>query len=386
MKKNKLNNLKGIVVALKANFLIVDINYKALNDEAFDQNWIAPAGPHLDRFEDGISKFSNGYEVAVLSSGTAAIHLSLILLGIKKNDVVLCSSFTFSASVNPVIYQGATPVFIDSEPETWNMDPILLEDAINNYIKIGRKPKAIILVHLYGYPAKLDQFLEISNKYNIPIIEDAAEAIGSKYKGRPLGTFGEIGVFSFNGNKIITTSSGGAIISKNKQFIKKAKFLATQARDDFPHYEHSEIGYNYRMSNVCAAIGIGQIEVLESRVEKRRFIYNYYKENLTSIPFVSFVDDMDGYFSNRWLTTILISEKSVINREDIRLKLLEHNIESRPLWKPMHMQPVFSSYKSYINGVSEDLFKRGLCLPSGSIMQEKDLNRVVDIIKDLYES
>ena len=312
--------------------------------------------------------------------------MSLILLGIKKNDVVLCSSFTFSASVNPVIYQGATPVFIDSEPETWNMDPILLEDAITDYIKIGKRPKAIILVHLYGYPAKLDQILEISNKYNIPIIEDAAEAIGSKYKGQPLGTFGKIGVFSFNGNKIITTSSGGAIISKNKQFIKKAKFLATQARDNSPHYEHSEIGYNYRMSNVSAAIGIGQIEVLESRVEKRRFIYNYYKENLSSIPFISFVADLDGYYSNRWLTTILVSEKSVINREDIRLKLLEHNIESRPLWKPMHIQPVFSSYKSYINGVSEDLFKRGLCLPSGSCMQEKDLNRVVDIIKDLYES
>ena len=361
-------------------------NEKKYVNEAFDQNWIAPAGPHLDRFEDEISKFSNGYEVAVLSSGTAAIHLSLILLGIKKNDIVLCSSFTFSASVNPVIYQGATPVLIDSENETWNMDPFLLENAITDYIKMGKKPKAIILVHLYGYPAKLDQVLEISNKYNIPIIEDAAEAIGSKYKGQPLGTFGEIGVFSFNGNKIITTSSGGAIISKNKQFIKKAKFLATQARDNSPHYEHSEIGYNYRMSNVCAAIGIGQLEVLESRVVKRRFIYNYYKENLSSIPFISFVDDLDGYFSNRWLTTILISEKSVINREDIRLKLLENNIESRPLWKPMHMQPVFSSYKSYINGVSEDLFKRGLCLPSGSIMQEKDLNRVVDIIKDLYES
>ena len=361
-------------------------NEKKYVDEAFDQNWIAPAGPHLDQFEDEISRFSNGYEVAVLSSGTAAIHLSLILLGIKKDDIVLCSSFTFSASVNPVIYQGATPVFIDSETETWNMDPVLLEDAINNYIKIGRKPKAIILVHLYGYPAKLDQVLEISNKYNIPIVEDAAEAIGSKYKDQPLGTFGEIGIFSFNGNKIITTSSGGALISKNKEFIKKAKFLATQSRDNSPHYEHSEIGYNYRMSNVCAAIGIGQLEVLESRVVKRRFIYNYYKENLSSIPFISFVDDLDGYYSNRWLTTILISEKSVISREDIRLKLLENNIESRPLWKPMHMQPVFSSYKSYINGVSEDLFKRGLCLPSGSIMQEKDLNRVVDIIKDLYES
>ena len=361
-------------------------NEKKYVDEAFSQNWIAPAGPHLDRFEEKISKISNDYGVAALSSGTAAIHLALILLGIKKNDIVICSSFTFSASVNPIIYQGAKPVFIDSETETWNMDPVLLEKAIKDYVKIGKKPKAIILVHLYGYPAKINEILNISNKYDIPIIEDAAEAVGSKYNNQPLGTFGEIGIFSFNGNKIITTSSGGALISQNKKYVEKAKFLSTQARDDFPHYEHSEIGYNYRMSNVCAAIGIGQIEILESRVEKRRYIYNYYRENLSSIPFISFVDNINGYYSNRWLTTILISNKSVINREDIRLELLKNNIESRPLWKPMHIQPIFKTCDAYINGVSEDLFKRGLCLPSGSSMNENDLMRVVQIIKKLYEN
>ena len=361
-------------------------NEKKYVDEAFSQNWIAPAGPHLDRFEEKISKISNDYGVAALSSGTAAIHLALILLGIKKNDIVICSSFTFSASVNPIIYQGAKPVFIDSETETWNMDPVLLEKAIKDYVKIGKKPKAIILVHLYGYPAKINEILNISNKYDIPIIEDAAEAVGSKYNNQPLGTFGEIGIFSFNGNKIITTSSGGALISQNKKYVEKAKFLSTQARNDFPHYEHSEIGYNYRMSNVCAAIGIGQIEILESRVEKRRYIYNYYRENLSSIPFISFVDNINGYYSNRWLTTILISNKSVINREDIRLELLKNNIESRPLWKPMHIQPIFKTCDAYINGVSEDLFKRGLCLPSGSSMDENDLMRVVQIIKKLYEN
>ena len=361
-------------------------NEKKYVDEAFSQNWIAPAGPHLDRFEEKISKISNDYGVAALSSGTAAIHLALILLGIKKNDIVICSSFTFSASVNPIIYQGAKPVFIDSETETWNMDPVLLEKAIKDYVKNGKKPKAIILVHLYGYPAKINEILNISNKYDIPIIEDAAEAIGSKYNNQPLGTFGEIGIFSFNGNKIITTSSGGALISQNKKYVEKAKFLSTQARDDFPHYEHSEIGYNYRMSNVCAAIGVGQIEVLESRVEKRRYIYNYYRKNLSSIPFISFVNNIDGYYSNRWLTTILINNKSVINREDIRLELLKNNIESRPLWKPMHIQPIFKTCDAYINGVSEDLFKRGLCLPSGSSMNENDLMRVVQIIKKLYEN
>jgi len=355
-------------------------------NEAFSKNWIAPVGPHLNLFEKEISNISNNYSVAALASGTAAIHLALILLGVKQNDIVICSSFTFSASVNPIIYQNAKPIFVDSEAETWNMDPILLDKAIKACINKGKKPKAIILVHLYGYPAKLNEIMEISNRYNIPIIEDAAEAIGSKYHDQPIGTFGEIGIFSFNGNKIITTSSGGAIISKNKNYIEKAKFLSTQARDNFPHYEHSEIGYNYRMSNVCAAIGIGQIEILESRVEKRRYIHNYYRKNLSSIPFISFVDDIDGFYSNRWLTTILISNKSEINREDIRLELLKNNIESRPLWKPMHLQPIFNSYEAFNNGISEDLFNSGLCLPSGSNMDEKDLQRVVNVIKGLYEN
>ena len=361
-------------------------NEKKYVDEAFSQNWIAPAGPHIDRFEKEISNISNNYNVAALASGTAAIHLALILLGVKKDDIVICSSFTFSASVNPIIYQAAKPVFIDSEIETWNMDPILLEKAILDCIERGKKPKAIILVHLYGFPAKLNEILEISEKYDIPIVEDAAEAIGSKYNNQPLGTFGEIGIFSFNGNKIITTSSGGALISKNKDYVAKAKFLSTQARDNFPHYEHSEIGFNYRMSNVCAAIGIGQIEVLESRVKKRREIHNFYRNKLSSISFISFLNDIQDFYSNRWLTTILINNNSEIKREDVRLELLKNNIESRPLWKPMHIQPIFNSYDNFNNGVSEDLFNRGLCLPSGSNMDENDLCRVVEIIKGLYES
>ena len=279
------------------------------------------------------------------------------------------------------ISEGKTS-FCDSETETWNMDPILLDKAIKACIKKGNKPKAIILVHLYGFPAKLNEIMEISNKYDIPVIEDAAEAIGSKYNDQPLGTFGEIGIFSFNGNKIITTSSGGAIISKNKNYIEKAKFLSTQARDNFPHYEHSEIGYNYRMSNVCAAIGIGQIEILESRVEREEDIFIIIIEKIYH-PFLLFLllRILKGFYSNRWLTTILISNKSEINREDIRLELLKNNIESRPLWKPMHLQPVFNSYDLFNNGVSEDFFDRGLCLPSGSNMDEKDLQRVVNVIK-----
>ena len=279
---------------------------------------------------------------------------------LKKNyDYVICSSFTFSASVNPIIYLGASPIFIDSEQDTWNMDPSLLEQAIVNQININKKPKAIILVHLYGYPSKIEEIVSISKKYDIPIIEDAAEALGSKYKNQPLGTFGDIGIFSFNGNKIITTSSGGAILSKNKEFIRKAKFLATQAREDQPHYEHKEIGYNYRMSNVCAAIGLGQLEVLEKRVAKRRYIHDFYKNKLSNIESIKFLNDIDGFYSNRWLTTIVLEENSKINNEKIRLELQKNNIESRPLWKPMHLQPVFKGCESYLNGVSEDLFNRG---------------------------
>ena len=361
-------------------------NEKKYVDEAFEQNWIAPVGPHINKFEDELSKVSEGFDVAVLSSGTAAIHLALVLLGVKNDDYVICSSFTFSASVNPIIYLGASPIFIDSEQDTWNMDPSLLEQAIVTQININKKPKAIILVHLYGYPSKTEEIVSISKKYDIPLIEDAAEALGSKYKNQPLGTFGDIGIFSFNGNKIITTSSGGAIISKNKEFIKKAKFLATQAREDQPHYEHKEIGYNYRMSNVCAAIGLGQLEVLETRVVKRRYIHDYYKNQLSEIESIKFLNDIDGFYSNRWLTAIVLEENSKINNEKIRLELQKNNIESRPLWKPMHLQPVFNTYQALTNGVSEDLFNRGLCLPSGSNMSDQDLNRVVNIIKNLHES
>ena len=361
-------------------------NEKKYVDEAFEQNWIAPVGPHINKFEDELSKVSEGFDVAVLSSGTAAIHLALVLLGVKNDDYVICSSFTFSASVNPIVYLGASPIFIDSELDTWNMDPSLLEQAIVTQININKKPKAIILVHLYGYPSKTEEIISISKKYDIPLIEDAAEALGSKYKNQPLGTFGDIGIFSFNGNKIITTSSGGAIISKNKEFIKKAKFLATQAREDQPHYEHKEIGYNYRMSNVCAAIGLGQLEVLETRVVKRRYIHDYYKNQLSEIESIKFLNDIDGFYSNRWLTAIVLEENSKINNEKIRLELQKNNIESRPLWKPMHLQPVFNTYQALTNGVSEDLFNRGLCLPSGSNMSDQDLNRVVNIIKNLHES
>jgi len=360
-------------------------NERKYVNEAFDSNWIAPVGPHINSFEEKISKISNDSHVAVLNSGTAAIHLALILLDVRIGDNVLCSSFTFAASTNPIVYLGAKPVFIDSEKDTWNMCPILLENAIIELSLKDEKPKAIILVHLYGYPAKMNEILAISKKYSIPLIEDAAEAIGSSYNGIPLGTFGDLGVFSFNGNKIITTSSGGALLSSNKKFIDKAKFLSTQARDEYPHYEHSEIGYNYRMSNICAAIGLGQIEVLKERVDKRRYIFDFYKEKLSDIKEIKFVDDVPGFYSNRWLTTVLFKKDAAINRDSMRLHLLKDNIESRPLWKPMHLQPVFKKYQVFENGISEDLFDRGLCLPSGSNMNEEDLMRVIRQIKMVYE-
>ena len=364
----------------------ISTNEQEYVNEAFKSNWIAPVGPHIDSFEKNLSEISNNYHVAALNSGTAAIHLALLVLGVKRNDNVICSSFTFAASTNPIIYVGAQPVLIDSEKETWNMCPVLLENAIIELSSINKKPKAIILVHLYGYPAKLIEIIAISKKYKIPIIEDAAEAIGSTFNNKPLGTFGDLGIFSFNGNKIITTSSGGALISKNIDFIKKAKFLATQAREDYPHYEHKEIGYNYRMSNVCAAIGLGQLEVLEKRVKKRRYIYEYYKSKLSYIKQIKFFEELPGYYSNRWLTTILFDKEAIINRETVRLNLLKENIESRPLWKPMHLQPLFKNCKVFDNGVSEDLFSRGLCLPSGSNMNDINLDRVIDNIKTLYES
>lgn len=347
--------------------------------EAFDTNWIAPLGANVDGFENDLAIALKTKHVAVLSSGTAAIQLALILLGVKAGDEVICSSFTFSASANPIVYLGAKPIFIDSEKKTWNMDPELLEEAIKDRIEKGKKPKAIILVHLYGMPANMERILAIANKYKVPVIEDAAEALGSKYKGKALGTFGQFGILSFNGNKIITTSGGGALLSNDGNAIEKARFLATQARDEAPHYQHSEIGYNYRMSNVLAGIGRGQMEVLEGRIERRRQINNYYYENLSHIPGISFLrEPSEDYFSNHWLTTILVNSDKTkgINREDIRLALLNKNIDSRPLWKPMHLQPVFENCDSYQNGVSNELFVKGLCLPSGTNMTDKDLQRV----------
>ena len=337
----------------------------------------------LNIFEEKVVNIK--YNIAALSSGTAAIHLALILAGVQKDDNVICSSFTFSASANPIKYLGANPIFIDSERESWNMCPELLNRAIEEAIEHNKKPKAIVLVHLYGMAAKLDEIITIANRFDIPIIEDAAEALGSKYKNQQLGTFADFGVYSFNGNKIITTSAGGALVCENKNKIEKARFLATQARDDAYHYEHSQVGYNYRMSNVCAAIGVGQLESLSDRVMRKREIFNYYKSELSSIKEITFLEDFEESCSNYWLTTILLAKDSAIDREEIRLHLEKDNIESRPLWKPMHLQPVFKDCRSYVNGVSEDLFNRGLCLPSGTSMTLEDLKRVVIRVKELYE-
>lgn len=354
--------------------------------EAFDTNWIAPLGPHVDGFEKDLAAFTGSKNVAALSSGTAAIHLALIMLGVKAGDEVLCQSFTFSASANPIVYQGAVPVFIDSENETWNMSPVHLRTAITDRIEKGRKPKAIIPVHLYGMPGRMEEIMSIANEYQVPVIEDAAEALGSTINGKACGTFGDMGILSFNGNKIITTSGGGALISNTESYISKARFLATQARDAAPHYQHSHIGYNYRMSNVCAAIGRGQVEVLNNRVQQRRANYFFYYDALKELPGVSFLQEPAGSFSNRWLTTIMVDpqQSGGITRETIRLALEKENIESRPLWKPMHLQPIFEQYPFYGDGSSEKLFEQGLCLPSGSNLTTADLERVTGIIKSLF--
>ena len=363
-------------------------NEKKFVDEAFDTNWIAPLGPNVDGLENDLATYlDEDMHVAVLSSGTAAIHLALILLGIQRGDEVICQSMTFSASANPIIYQGATPIFVDSENETWNIDPGFMEEAIKDKIKKGKKPKAIIPVHLYGLPAKMNEILNVANKYEIPVIEDAAEALGSLYFKRKAGTFGDISCLSFNGNKIITTSGGGAIISKNENIINSARFLATQARDKAPHYQHSQIGYNYRMSNICAGVGRGQMIVLDQRVNKRREIFFKYKQLLESISGVSFQKEPEGFFSNRWLTTIVLDPAKTpngVSNEDVRLALEAQNIESRPLWKPMHLQPVFKNAPYYGNKISEDLFQKGLCLPSGSNLTEEEFNRISSKILSLF--
>lgn len=359
--------------------------------EAFATNWIAPLGPHVDGFEKDLEDFTGAKHAAALSSGTASIHLALVILGIKPGDLVLCQSMTFSASANPISYLGAKPVFVDSEEDTWNMCPQALEEAIlacesGKVSGKAQKPAAIIPVHLYGMPAKMDAIMELAKKYEIPVIEDAAEALGSTWQGKACGTFGDMGVLSFNGNKIITTSGGGALLSDTEWMIKKARFLATQARDQAPHYQHSQIGYNYRMSNVLAGIGRGQMEVLKERVSLRRRNYEYYKNALRDISGISFLEEPKGFFSNRWLTCMLVNPEKTngISRETIRLYLAEDNIESRPLWKPMHLQPVFKNASYFGSYVAQNLFEKGLCLPSGSNLSEGDLIRVVKKIKELF--
>ena len=369
-------------------------------NEAFNNNWVAPLGPNLDGFESDVQNFTGSKHCAVLSSGTAALHLALILAGIKPGDYVICQSMTFSASANPIAYLGATPIFIDSELDSWNMSPRHLEVAIkaaiggnlkapgsNMQLPAG-KPKAIIPVHLYGMPANMDAILDIANRYEIPVIEDAAESLGSLFKGRHTGTFGKMGILSFNGNKIITTSGGGGLISNDEDIINKARFLATQARDDAAHYEHSNIGYNYRMSNILAGIGRGQMQVLPERVKARREINQWYRSFLHDIDGVVFHKEPNSdYFTNFWLTALIIDpSKTGVTREQIRLKLLEENIESRPLWKPMHLQPVFK-YASYFgSGVSDNLFKNGLCLPSGSNLTGEEKARIQNAILNSLQS
>ena len=350
--------------------------------QAFESNYIAPLGEHVDAFEKELCKTTKVAHAAVLSTGTAAIHLALIMLGVSSHDLVICQSFTFAGTVNPVIYQGATPVLIDSETDTWNMDPELLRKAISDTLARGIKPKAVIPVHLYGMPARMPEIMAIAEEFAIPVIEDAAEALGSSVNGMPCGGLGDMGILSFNGNKIITTSGGGALLSNDPGLISRARFLSTQARDPAPHYQHSHIGYNYRMSNILAAIGRGQMQVLEKRVKARRKIYEHYLQKLGDTPGISFLPEPEGFYSNRWLTTILVDPDQTggVTHEDIRSALEKENIESRPLWKPMHLQPVFDFAPVYENGNSRMLFEKGLCLPSGTAMDDSDLDRVVETV------
>jgi len=365
-------------------------NEKKYIDDAFAGNWIAPLGPNVTGFEEDLEHYlGDGQHVAALSSGTASIHLALIMLGVGAGDEVICQSMTFSASANPIVYLGATPVFVDSEPDTWNICPNFLEEAIIDRLAKGKKPKAIIAVHLYGMPYKVDEINAVAQKYNIPVLEDAAEALGSTYKGKKCGTFGTIGVLSFNGNKIITTSGGGALVSNDKAVKEKAVYLATQARDDKPYYEHTEIGYNYRLSNISAGIGRGQMEVLGRNVSLRRDINNFYRDFFKAIEVVTvFAEYDEQYYSNFWLTTILIDTDKTggITPETVRLELLKDNIEARPLWKPMHLQPVFKDALYYGADVSERLFNNGLCLPSGSNMGGGELQRITVALKRIFNN
>ncbi|MEY8199471.1 MAG: aminotransferase class I/II-fold pyridoxal phosphate-dependent enzyme [Colwellia sp.] len=358
-------------------------------NEAFATNWIAPLGPNVDGFEKEICDYTGSKHAVALSSGTAAIHLSLVLLDVKPDDVVFCSSLTFVASVNPVMYQGAKPVFIDSEPDSWNMSPSALETALLKYSDMGKKPKAIIVVNLYGQSADMDLLMALSKKYDVPIVEDAAESLGATYKGKSSGTFGKFGVFSFNGNKIITTSGGGMLISDDKELIEKARFLATQARDPAPYYEHTQVGYNYRMSNVLAGIGRGQLSVLSERVEARRDIFSEYKRELKDIAPLEWMANLEGYESNRWLTAGIINpEKTDITPRDLIAALTLLNIEARHVWKPMHLQPLFKDCDYYMHedklDISSYLFQNGICFPSGSNLTKMEQERIIGAIKSIF--
>ena len=351
--------------------------------EAFDQNWVAPLGKNVDEFENAIQEFIEEDKfVAALSSGTAALHLALIQLGVGYGDEVICQSFTFSASANPIKYLGANPVFVDSDPINWNMSPFFLEEAIKDRISKNKKPKAVIIVHLYGMPALMDEIIAICSKYEIPLIEDSAEALGSTYKNKKCGTFGDFAILSFNGNKIITTSGGGALVGPTKETKEKTIFLSTQARDNAPHYQHSEIGYNYRLSNICAGIGRGQMEVLSDRIQQRRAINEFYKDVFSNIDAVKlFSEASSDFFSNHWLSSITIDKKvTTRTNQELMAAFAEENIETRPLWKPMHLQPVFNDCQYYGETVSEELFTAGLCLPSGSNITNDDKNRIYEVI------
>lgn len=356
-------------------------------NEAFEENWVAPLGPNVNGFENDLEQFLDGNaKVAALSAGTAALHLALIECGVVHGDEVICQSMTFSASANPIAYCGATPVFVDSEPVTWNMCPKALREAIEDRIQKGTKPKAIIVVHLYGMPAKMDEITAIAQEFQIPVIEDAAEALGSTYKGQACGTFGRFGILSFNGNKIITTSGGGALVCHTQEDKDKAVFLSTQARDNAPHYQHSHIGFNYRMSNIVAGIGRGQMEVLKDRVAARRAMHNFYVDLFSNIEGVTvFSESNDDFYSNHWLSAVIVDpETTGKDREGLRHAFLEDNIESRPLWKPMHLQPVFETSPYYGGNVSEKLFDNGLCLPSGSNLSDDDRERIAKVVHSYF--
>ncbi|MFM5889684.1 MAG: DegT/DnrJ/EryC1/StrS family aminotransferase [Dolichospermum sp.] len=355
--------------------------------QAFDTNWIAPVGPHVDAFEQEFCQITGASYAAAVSSGTAALHLALQLVGVGSGDEVFCSTLTFAATANPIIYLGAKPVFIDSDRISWNMNPELLQEALQKRAYFGKLPKAVILVHLYGQSADIEPILQACNQYNIPLIEDAAEALGATYKGLSPGTFGRVGIYSFNGNKIITTSGGGMLVSDDDQLVMKAKFLATQARDPAPHYQHSEIGYNYRLSNVLAGIGRGQLQVLNQRIAARRRNFEIYQSALGDLPGIEFMPEANFGYSTRWLTALTVATEAFgADREYIRLQLAQQQIEARPVWKPLHLQPVFSECECIGGEVGEDLFVRGLCLPSGSNLTDEDLERVISAIKAIYST